>query len=270
MLQRARSRAALAVLCVFLGLIVVLAGIGVAARGPDRRSGVEVLRRDVPGIVDDANAELADLQDLARRQRDRRRGRRRRARRRSRRSAIALTEGSGELVVVHARGGHHAHRGVDRADPDHRALGLHAALRRAHRRRASARSSRAATARPRTTTRPASSGPSSATCAGSCCSRVIMGTSAGVAAVGPRLARHLPGRQDVRARVRRVLRLRGADPVRRPGDRRRAADRSSRCSAASRSTRCGCDHVHRAAADRGPHRRAEGVRPGAADQPACS
>ena len=41
-------------------------------------------------------------------------------------------------------------------------------------------------------------------------------------AVGARLARDLPGGQDVRGRVRGLVRLRRADPVRRPGDRRRS------------------------------------------------
>ena len=52
---------------------------------------------------------------------------------------------------------------------------------------------------------------------------LIMGTSAGVALWVDGLARHLPRGQDVRAGVRRLLRLRRADPVRRPGDRRGAA-----------------------------------------------
>ena len=58
-------------------------------------------------------------------------------------------------------------------------------------------------------------------------------------AVDHRLARHLPRRQDVRGRVRRVVRLRGADPLRRAGDRRRAARADRAWSAAIRSTRCG-------------------------------
>ncbi len=52
---------------------------------------------------------------------------------------------------------------------------------------------------------------------------LIMGTSAGRDAVGARLARHLPRGQDLRRRLRRLVRVRGADPVHRAGDRRAAA-----------------------------------------------
>jgi predicted PurR-regulated permease PerM len=62
MLQRAHFPRGLAVLCVFLALFVVVGGIGAVLAEPvgDQAS---KFSRAVPGIVDDANAELADLQD---------------------------------------------------------------------------------------------------------------------------------------------------------------------------------------------------------------
>jgi predicted PurR-regulated permease PerM len=62
MLQRARFPRGLAVLCVYLGLIVVLASIVAVLADPigDQASRFS---NAVPGIVDDANAELLDLQD---------------------------------------------------------------------------------------------------------------------------------------------------------------------------------------------------------------
>ncbi len=98
---------------------------------------------------------------------------------------------------------------------------------------------------------------------------LIMGTSAGVCLYVLGVARDLPRRQDLRVRVRRLLRLRRADPVRRAGGRRLPAgdDRAVQRRAARRAV--AVDHVHRAAADRGPHRRAQRVRPRAAHQPAA-
>jgi len=62
MLQRTRVPRGLAVLCVYLGLIVVLASIVAVLADPigDQASRFS---RAVPGIVDDANDELLDLQD---------------------------------------------------------------------------------------------------------------------------------------------------------------------------------------------------------------
>jgi predicted PurR-regulated permease PerM len=62
MLQRARFPRGVAVLCVYLGLIVVLASIVAVLADPigDQAS---KFSNAVPGIVDDANAELLDLQD---------------------------------------------------------------------------------------------------------------------------------------------------------------------------------------------------------------
>jgi predicted PurR-regulated permease PerM len=62
MLQRARFPRGLAVLCVYLGLILVLASIVAVLADPigDQAS---KFSNAVPGIVDDANAELSDLQE---------------------------------------------------------------------------------------------------------------------------------------------------------------------------------------------------------------
>jgi putative heme transporter len=62
MLQRARFPRGLAVLCVYLALIAVLGAIGAVLSEPigDQASRFSDA---VPGIVDDANAELADLQE---------------------------------------------------------------------------------------------------------------------------------------------------------------------------------------------------------------
>ncbi len=62
MLQRARFPRGLAVLCVFLGLIVAVAG-AVAVLADPIGDQVSRFSDSVPGIVDDANAELSDLQD---------------------------------------------------------------------------------------------------------------------------------------------------------------------------------------------------------------
>ena len=61
MLQRARFPRGVAVLCVFLGLILCVAGAVAVLADP---IGDQVARfsNSVPGIVDDANAELSDLQ----------------------------------------------------------------------------------------------------------------------------------------------------------------------------------------------------------------
>jgi predicted PurR-regulated permease PerM len=62
MLQRARFPRGLAVLCVYLGLILVLASIVAVLADPigDQAS---KFSNAVPGIVDDANAELSNLQE---------------------------------------------------------------------------------------------------------------------------------------------------------------------------------------------------------------
>src|SRR3954462_9145195 len=62
LLQRARIPRGAAVAMVMIGLVAFLTGLGFILANPisDQVSG---LQRDVPGYVDDANAELADLQD---------------------------------------------------------------------------------------------------------------------------------------------------------------------------------------------------------------
>src|SRR5215217_5933664 len=62
MLQSARFPRGLAVLCVYVGLIAVLGGIGAVLANPigDQASRFS---RAVPGVVDDANAQLAHLQE---------------------------------------------------------------------------------------------------------------------------------------------------------------------------------------------------------------
>src|SRR5215208_6980054 len=62
MLQRARFPRGLAVLCVFLGLIVVVGSVGAVLAEPVGDQASE-FSDAVPGVVDDANAELAKLQD---------------------------------------------------------------------------------------------------------------------------------------------------------------------------------------------------------------
>src|SRR5215213_8389532 len=62
MLQRARFPRGVAVLCVYLGLIVFLIG-AVAVLAEPIGDQVSRFSASVPGIVDDANAELLDLQD---------------------------------------------------------------------------------------------------------------------------------------------------------------------------------------------------------------
>ena len=60
---------------------------------------------------------------------------------------------------------------------------------------------------------------------------LIMGTSAGVVPVDPRRRGHLPRRPALRGLLRRLLRVHGADPLRRPDPRRASRRSSSRCSA---------------------------------------
>ena len=60
--RRARLPRGLAVLCVFLTLIVVIGGLGTVLAAPIGNQVAE-FSDAVPGIVDDANAELAGLQD---------------------------------------------------------------------------------------------------------------------------------------------------------------------------------------------------------------
>jgi predicted PurR-regulated permease PerM len=61
-LQRRRLPRGLAILVVYLGLLTVLAGAGVLLANPVADQ-AQKFGNDVPGIVDDANGRLADLQD---------------------------------------------------------------------------------------------------------------------------------------------------------------------------------------------------------------
>ncbi|MCW3003661.1 MAG: family transporter [Conexibacter sp.] len=61
-LQQRRVPRGLAILTVYLGLLVVLAGAGVLLANPVSDQ-AQKFGNDVPGIVDDANSRLADLQD---------------------------------------------------------------------------------------------------------------------------------------------------------------------------------------------------------------
>jgi predicted PurR-regulated permease PerM len=61
-LQRRRLPRGLSILVVYLGLLTVLAGAGVLLANPVADQ-AQKFGNDVPGIVDDANARLADLQD---------------------------------------------------------------------------------------------------------------------------------------------------------------------------------------------------------------
>ncbi|HWI70379.1 MAG TPA: AI-2E family transporter [Baekduia sp.] len=61
-LQRRRLPRGLAILIVYLGLIAVVAGVGILLANPVADQ-AQKFGDDVPSIVDDANARLADLQD---------------------------------------------------------------------------------------------------------------------------------------------------------------------------------------------------------------
>ena len=86
---------------------------------------------------------------------------------------------------------------------------------------------------------------------------LIMGTSAGVCLWILGSLGIFPEGKTYALALRRVLRLRGADPVHRAGGRRvpAGADRAVQRRAARRAV--ARDRVHRAAADRGPRRRAD-------------
>jgi len=62
LIERGRIPRGLAILMVYLGFLLILAGIGVALANPISNQ-VERLQTDVPGLIDSANASLADLQD---------------------------------------------------------------------------------------------------------------------------------------------------------------------------------------------------------------
>ena len=166
--QRARLPRTLAVIAVYVGFFTPLPVLGFLLAGPVADQAT-IVRRRRPGLVDDANATLDDLQAFfddngidvqIKGQSD---------------SALAslqdqLVEGSGEIVVDHRRAAAPARRAVVLHDPRRRPVDLHAHLRAADRRaRAHGDAARRRHAA-RTTTRRACSTRSSATSAGSCCS----------------------------------------------------------------------------------------------------
>ena len=202
-------------------------------------------RDNVPGIVDDANASLADLQGWLDR------------------NGIDLQVSEPGRTAVESLGDRVAEGSGELAAFTRDALlrlveasiaviliivlvGLHAALRRAHRRgRAPHRAARRRHAGGRLPD--ADPGRGVRLRARPAAVLADHGHERGRLPVGPRLARDLPRRQDLRVRVRRVLRLRRADPVHRPGGRRVPAgdDRAVQPRAArravarrSRSPRC--------------------------------
>ena len=133
LLRRARFPRGAAVATVYLALLLVVAGAGVLLADPIANQ-VSAIRDEVPNIVDDANATLADLQDwLDRNGVDLQVSE-------PGQTAVdslgdRLAEGSGELVAFTRDALAAARRGVDRGDPDRRPQRLHAALWRTHRRR---------------------------------------------------------------------------------------------------------------------------------------
>ena len=212
-LQRARIPRGAAVAIVMIGLVATLTGIGFILANPisDQVSG---LQNDVPGYVDDANSELADLQDWLDR-----RGIEIEVKQEGETALQTIGEritgGAGDVVSF-------TRDAVQRLVEAGLALiliivlsvymliygdrigavvrGRRAAGRRhAGRRLPDARPGLAVRLRPR----PVAVQPDH-------------GHERRADAVRPRLARDLPRGQDVRDRLRRLVRLRGADPVRRP------------------------------------------------------
>ena len=180
-----------------------------------------------------------------------------------------VLEGSGEVVVVHRRPAARARRGLDPARPRPRAVHLHALYGAADRRRSCGGSCRRATARPRTTTRRGCRRRSSGYVRGQLLFSTDHGHERRAVAVDLRRRSGSSRPARLRAGVRRVLRADGARS-------RSSARSSARCRRSS--SRCFDDPltalwvgaaVPRAAAARGPRRRAAGLRPHAADQPAA-
>ena len=127
--------------------------------------------------------------------------------------------GLGRARVVHQRRAADPRRGLDRADPRDRPERLHAALRRADR---AGRPLGGAARRRHAGGRLPDPHPGRGVRLRARPAAVLAdhGHQRRRAAVGPRLARDLPRGQDVRGRLRRLVRLRRADPVHRPRGRR--------------------------------------------------
>ncbi len=207
--RRAHVPRGVAVLIVMLCLVTAVTAVGFLLANPVADQ-VQAFRNNVPEIVDDANASLGRRPGVARRQRrqppDRRRGPDG-----ARNARPEPHRGLGRARLVHPGRAAHARGGPAGADPDRRDQRLHAALRGADRRldpvdrpeHAGRRlpdpdPARGVRLRPR----PASL-------------LADHGHERRPAAVGARLARDLPRRQDVRAHLRRLVRARRADPVHR-------------------------------------------------------
>ena len=203
---------------------------GVAAGQPDLRPGPDAARRHP---VDHRLREPAPRRraGLLRPQGHQRRDQEAGPARRCRRCRSKVVGGTDSIVSFGDRPAHEDRHRRLRADPRLRPLGLHAHPRRADRgarARGDAAGGRHAA---RTTTPRASCGRSPATCAGQLLFSVVMGAGAGLGLWIFGVDRDLPRRQDLRARVRRVVRAHGADPVRRArswAPCRRCSSRSSR------------------------------------------
>ena len=219
----------------WLGVLLVIVGIAVLLANPIADQ-VSTFRDSVPGLVDDANALARQAAGVA--QPQRRQGADPGA------GAVGAPDhrrqprqGVGRGRLLHARRAHRGGRGIDRLDPGAGALDLHAALRRADRRRGEAR-------RPEGRRHAGGRLPDPRPGRGvRLRARAIPvladhGRERGDRPLGPGQPRHLSRRQDVCAVLRRLLRLRRADPVRRAGDRRAPAGHWSRFPT-SRSTPSG-------------------------------
>ena len=249
LLQRAKIPRGAAVGIVMAGVVAFMIGLGFLLAQPIANQ-AQALQRDVPGYVDDANAALADLQawldrrgiDIEVKQEgesalqtigERITGGAGEVVDFTREALVILVEASLALILIIVLAIYMLIYG-DRIGAIVRAVGA-ARRRHAGRRLPDPRAGVAVRLRPRP-------GPV----------QPDHGHERRADALHARLARDLPGGQDVRDRVRCLVRLRGADPVRRPGRRRVPAggDRGAERQPARRRL---ADHrVHRPAAARGP------------------
>ena len=166
----ATCRAGLAVLAVYLGFFVALAGIGVAAGQPDLQPGAAASSNDVPHSSTRPTDDLANFQHWLNRQRASTSTSASRARPRCRRSRTTSLKRSGDIVSFGADLLTQIVQRRLRPGPDLRAVGLHAPLRRADRRAGAADHAARATARRADDYPTLVQRAVSATSAGSCCS----------------------------------------------------------------------------------------------------
>ncbi len=265
----ARLPRGLAVLAVYLAFFLTLAGIGVPAREPYLPSGVQRFADNLPHLEREANKNARAPPEHAQPRRGIhvhfiKQGKTALQTPAATRSAKAPARSS-------SFGGGAADRSRERAlrpGADLRAVGLHAPVRATHRR------ARATGHAPRRRDAQADDYPAlvqnavSRYVGGQLLFSVIMGTSAGLALYIFGVLGIFPRRPQVRGRVRRLLRLHGADPLHRPDPRR---DPAGARGAVHRPDQRAVGHapVHRPAAARGPRRRAPDLRPHAAHQPAA-